>query len=39
MFGVFKNNNNKTIIPFAFVGYEMVKVNSYQTRAHGIIVK
>ena len=30
---------NKTIIPFALVGYEMVIANSYPTRAHGIIAK
>ena len=35
---------NKTIIPLALVGYEMIIANSlsiisYPTRAHGIIVK
>ena len=29
---------DKTIIPFALVGYEIVIANSYPTRAHGIIV-
>ena len=28
---------NKTIVPLAFVGYEMIITNSYPTRAHGII--
>ena len=30
---------NKTIIPLALVGYEIVIANSYPTRARGIIVK
>ena len=30
---------NKTIIPLALVGYEMIIANSYPTRACGIIVK
>ena len=30
---------NKTIIPLALVGYEMIIANSYPTRARGIIVK
>ncbi len=30
---------NKTIIPLVLVGYEIVKANSYPTRAHGMIVK
>ena len=29
---------NKTIIPLALVGYEMIIANSYPTRARGIIV-
>ena len=29
---------NKTIIPFALVGHEMIIANSYPTRALGIIV-
>ena len=31
--------SKKTIIPLALVGYEMIIVNSYPTRARGIIVK
>ena len=30
---------DKTIIPLALVGYEMIIVNSYSTRTRGIIVK
>ena len=30
---------NKTIIPLALVGYEMIIANSYPTRPRGIIVK
>ena len=30
---------NKTIIPLALVGYEMIIANSYPTRTRGIIVK
>ena len=30
---------NKTFIPLALVGYEMIKANSYPTRSRGIIVK
>ena len=30
---------NKTIIPLALVGYEMITANSYPTRTLGIIVK
>ena len=30
---------NKTIIPFALVGYKMIIANSYPMRARGIIVK
>ena len=29
---------NKTIIPLALVGYEMIIANSYPTRTRGIIV-
>ena len=29
---------NKTIIPLALVGYEMIIANSYPTSTHGIIV-
>ena len=29
---------NKTIIPLALVGYEMIIANSYPTRPRGIIV-
>ena len=29
---------NKTILPVALVGYEIVTANSYSTRARGIIV-
>ena len=30
---------NKTIIPLALVGYEMIIANSYPTRTRGIVVK
>ena len=30
---------NKTIIPLALVGYEMIIANSYPTRPRGIIIK
>ena len=30
---------NKTIIPLALVGYEIVIANSYPTRARGLTVK
>ena len=30
---------NKTIIPLALVGYEIIIANSYPTRTRGIIVK
>ena len=30
---------NKTIIPLALVGYEMIIANSYPKRARGIILK
>ena len=29
---------NKTIIPLALVGYDMIRANSYPMRAHRIIV-
>ena len=29
---------NKTIIPVALVGYEMIIANSYSTRSRGIIL-
>ena len=30
---------NKTIVPLALVGYEMIIANSYLTRPRGVIVK
>ena len=38
-FSIFFVVFDKSIIPLALVGYEMILANSYPTRTHGIIVK